>query len=79
MKKEWIAALVAAAVIVIFSVVAIRHHMHASTPIVVDGTIECDEISVSSKIPGRIEKLLVDEGVPPNRLAATGFGEAKNR
>jgi HlyD family secretion protein len=62
-KKEWIAALVAAAVIVIFSVVAIRHHMHASTPIVVDGTIECDEISVSSKIPGRIEKLLVDEGM----------------
>lgn len=29
----------------------------------IDGTIECDEINVSSKVPGRIQKLFVDEGV----------------
>jgi HlyD family secretion protein len=29
---------------------------------IVDGTIECDEINVSSKVPGRIDKLFVDEG-----------------
>jgi HlyD family secretion protein len=38
-------------------------HRHAPESIVVDGTIECDEISVSSKVPGRIDKLFVDEGV----------------
>jgi HlyD family secretion protein len=29
---------------------------------IVDGTVECDEISVSSKVPGRIKSLFVDEG-----------------
>jgi HlyD family secretion protein len=38
-------------------------HRHTPEHIVVDGTIECDEISVSSKVAGRIKKLFVDEGV----------------
>lgn len=31
-------------------------------PDLYDGTIECDEVDVSSKIPGRLLKVLVDEG-----------------
>jgi multidrug resistance efflux pump len=30
----------------------------------IDGTVECDEIDVSSKVPGRIGRMLVDEGDP---------------
>lgn len=29
---------------------------------IVDGTIDCDEINVSSKVTGRIKDLFVDEG-----------------
>ncbi|MGP8259884.1 MAG: HlyD family secretion protein [Acidobacteriaceae bacterium] len=29
---------------------------------IIDGNIDCDEINVSSKVPGRIKQLLVDEG-----------------
>jgi len=31
-------------------------------PMIVDGTIDCDEVNVSSKVPGRIKQLFVDEG-----------------
>lgn len=34
----------------------------SSKTIIVDGNIDCDEINVSSKIPGRIQSLFVDEG-----------------
>jgi HlyD family secretion protein len=63
-KKIQIAAMIAAVIIVIAISAAMWHHHRATAQTVVDGTIECDEISVSSKIPGRIEKLFVDEGAP---------------
>ncbi len=34
---------------------------HGGT-MIVDGTIDCDEVNVSSKVPGRIKDLFVDEG-----------------
>jgi HlyD family secretion protein len=39
----------------------------------IDGTVECDEIDVSSKVPGRIGKMMVDEGDPvrPGDLLVT--------
>lgn len=51
--------------IAVGAVLLIASHQHKSTvhQSIVDGTIECDEISVSSKVPGRIQKLLVDEGM----------------
>jgi HlyD family secretion protein len=64
MKNVRIAAISAAAIIVIVGLTAYWHHLRAATQTIVDGTIECDEINVSSKIPGRIEKLFVDEGTP---------------
>lgn len=33
-----------------------------SATMIVDGTVDCDEINVSSKVPGRIKQLFVDEG-----------------
>ncbi len=62
MKKVWIAPISAAAIIAIIGLGAYWHHRRSAVRTIVDGTIECDEINVSSKIPGRIQKLLVDEG-----------------
>lgn len=62
MNRKWIAAISAAAIIVIVGLAAYWHHRRAVATTIVDGTIECDEINVSSKIPARIQKLLVDEG-----------------
>lgn len=64
MNKKVIAALAATLVVVILIGLAIWRHVENAKHVTVDGTIECDEISVSSKIPGRIQKLLVDEGTP---------------
>jgi len=36
-------------------------HKNTKT-MIVDGNIDCDEINVSSKVPGRIKQLFVDEG-----------------
>jgi HlyD family secretion protein len=60
-KKKLIVILSVAALAVIALAVTVVYR-RAPEPAVVDGTIECDEVSVSSKVPGRIEKLLVDEG-----------------
>lgn len=34
----------------------------ATKTMIIDGNIDCDEINVSSKVPGRIKQLFVDEG-----------------
>jgi HlyD family secretion protein len=62
MKKK-IFAILAVLVITLAGGYLVACHRPTAKPMVVDGTIECDEISVSSKVPGRIEKLFVDEGV----------------
>ncbi len=64
MKKKWIATAVIVLLIFIVAVVIIRHATHRPARAIVDGTIECDEISISSKVPGRVQKLFVDEGMP---------------
>ncbi|MGA2570934.1 MAG: efflux RND transporter periplasmic adaptor subunit [Terracidiphilus sp.] len=64
MNKKAIATVVVVLVVVTLVGVAIWRHAENAKHVTVDGTIECDEISVSSKIPGRIEKLFVDEGAP---------------
>lgn len=62
MKKTWIAAIAAIFVLGAFIFFAMWRHTRSAKQVTVDGTIECDEINVSSKIPGRIQKLFVDEG-----------------
>jgi HlyD family secretion protein len=75
MKKKFIIA-VAVSVLFIIGIgvaFAIRSHGHRAEQMIVDGTIECDEINVSSKVPGRILDLFVDEGmtVTPGELLVT--------
>ena len=53
-----------AVVLALVSIVSLFNtgcHKRTAT-MVVDGTIDCDEVNVSSKVPGRITKLFVDEG-----------------
>lgn len=52
---------------------ACHHTERTDGQVVIDGTVECDEIGVSSKIPGRIQELRVEEGVTvnPGDLLAT--------
>jgi HlyD family secretion protein len=62
MKNKSTATIVAILVVGILVGIAIWHHAHRAKQVVVDGTIECDEVAIASKVPGRIEKLFVDEG-----------------
>jgi HlyD family secretion protein len=57
----------------VVSLSACHHADRTAEQVVIDGTVECDEISVSSKVPGRIQELRVDEGVTvnPGDLLAT--------
>ena len=57
-----IAAIGAALVAVLLIGLAVWRHVENAKQVTVDGTIECDEIAISSKVPGRIAKLYVDEG-----------------
>ena len=53
MKKKFIIA-VAVSVLFIIGIgvaFAIRSHGHRAEQMIVNGTIECDEINVSSKVP----------------------------
>jgi HlyD family secretion protein len=58
-RKYTIAVVLRLAPVIGFSVTG----CHKSTKtMIVDGNIDCDEINVSSKVPGRIKELFVDEG-----------------
>jgi HlyD family secretion protein len=62
-KKKLIIALTFSVVCAVVATVSCSGSgKHADTRMIVDGTVECDEINVSSKVPGRIRDLYVDEG-----------------
>lgn len=65
-KLRWIAASITALVVltVVSTLVFVARGTNAPRYELIDGTVECDEIDVSPKVPGRIKQLLVDEGDP---------------
>jgi HlyD family secretion protein len=62
MKKKRICTITA--VLGLVSIVSLLNTgCHKTTKtMIIDGNIDCDEINVSSKVPGRIKQLFVDEG-----------------
>ncbi len=63
MKKNdqiLIILLVAAATVV--AIVVLSRYLRRSEPLILQGTVECTTYKASSKIPGRIERMLVREG-----------------
>ncbi|MDR3707728.1 MAG: efflux RND transporter periplasmic adaptor subunit [Capsulimonadaceae bacterium] len=64
-SAKFIAAVVVGLVIIIAIFVIVMRHAqapHSPSVVTIEGTIEADEVNVSSKIPGRIKALIYDEG-----------------
>jgi HlyD family secretion protein len=68
MKKQqrlWIAMGCGAALLLAFVLLTSRGFSHpAAKEELIEGTLECDEVDVSSKVPGRVAEMLADEGSP---------------
>lgn len=62
MKKKNILGIILTAVVVIVSVVLISWYLRRSTPMLIQGTVECTTYKASSKVPGRIADMKVKQG-----------------
>lgn len=62
MKKNNILGIVLTAVVVVVSVVLISWYLRRSTPMLIQGTVECTTYKASSKVPGRIADMKVVQG-----------------
>ncbi|MCX6624688.1 MAG: efflux RND transporter periplasmic adaptor subunit [Acidobacteria bacterium] len=64
-RRVWIAASTGAILLVVVVLLAARADRGtAPKEELIEGTLECDEVDVSSKVPGRIVEMLVDEASP---------------
>ncbi len=64
-RRLWIAAGCGAVLILAIALLSSRAFSRpAAKEELIEGTLECDEVDVSSKVPGRIVDMLVDEGSP---------------
>ena len=64
-RRLWIAVGCGAVLLSATALLSSRAFSHpAAKEELIEGTLECDEVDVSSKVPGRIVDMLVDEGSP---------------
>lgn len=62
MKKRNIIGIIAAVAVIIVSVFLISWYLTKRTPMLIQGTVECTSYKASSKVPGRIDDMKVEEG-----------------
>lgn len=62
MKRNNIIAVLAVAAVIIASVVLISWYLRRTTPMLIQGTVECTTYKASSKVPGRIDGMMVKQG-----------------
>jgi len=62
MKKKTIIGIILAAAAVVLAVFLVGWLLTKSTPTLIQGTVECTTYKASSKVPGRIEEMKVEEG-----------------
>lgn len=62
MKRSNIIGIIVAAAVVIASVVLISWYLKRTTPMLIQGTVECTTYKASSKVPGRIDGMKVSQG-----------------
>ena len=62
MKRSNVIGILAAATVIILSVVLISWYLTKRTPTLIQGTVECTTYKASSKVPGRIDDMKVGEG-----------------
>ena len=62
MKRSNVIGILAAGAIIILAVVLISLYLNKRTPTLIQGTVECTTYKASSKVPGRIDAMKVEEG-----------------
>lgn len=62
MKKSSIIVIVVIAAAVVLGVIFVSWYLRRATPLYIQGVVECTTYKASSKVPGRIEEMLVEEG-----------------
>ncbi|HIY47794.1 MAG TPA: efflux RND transporter periplasmic adaptor subunit [Candidatus Alistipes faecigallinarum] len=62
MKRSNVIGIAAAAAVIILAVVLISWYLDRRAPILIQGTVECTTYKASSKVPGRIDQMKVEEG-----------------
>ena len=62
MKRSNVIGILAAAAVIVLSVVLISWYLTKRTPMLIQGTVECTTYKASSKVPGRIDDMKVAEG-----------------
>ena len=72
MKRSNVIGILAAAAVIVLSVVLISWYLTKRTPMLIQGTVECTTYKASSKVPGRIDDMKVAEG---DRVDVTGISK----
>ena len=62
MKRSNVIGILAAGATIILAVVLISLYLNKRTPTLIQGTVECTTYKASSKVPGRIDAMKVEEG-----------------
>ena len=62
MKRSSVIGIAAAAAVIILAVVLISWYLDRRAPLLIQGTVECTTYKASSKVPGRIDQMKVEEG-----------------
>ncbi|MEG2771422.1 MAG: biotin/lipoyl-binding protein, partial [Alistipes sp.] len=62
MKRSNIIGIIVTVVVIILAVILISWYLKQSTPTLIQGTMECTTYKASSKVPGRIDKMLARQG-----------------
>ena len=58
MKRSNVIGILAAAAVIVLSVVLISWYLTKRTPTLIQGTVECTTYKASSKVPGRIDDMM---------------------
>ena len=61
-EKSTIVTIILIAAAVVLGVIFISWYLRKATPLYIQGTVECTTYKASSKVPGRIEEMKVEEG-----------------
>lgn len=62
MKRNNVIGILVTALVIILAVVLVSWYLDKRTPMLIQGTVECTTYKASSKVPGRIDDMKVEEG-----------------
>ncbi len=62
MKRNNVIGILVTALVIILAVVLVSWYLDKRTPMLIQGTVECTTYKASSKVPGRIDDMKIEEG-----------------